>query len=247
MAQQFSKQSLRDLSKAVSRYNSMRTKFLNKNMPSYLPPKASVADIKVQSLDTFQLRQMIKQLNDYKTLEDFNIRQGLNFHMTQGEYRTFSRMQRMQNARDKKAINALKAERALSSTTEKRQREITEEIASLMENYSNLNTIRTRTGMQAAIKTFQKKEYLREKNISDIVSKDHYIASMNAIGFGYKANGKMIMDKISRMNERQFQKWMNSNQIYGLNYIYDMGVSLDSKINQIAGRIGMDISSDELQ
>ena len=88
----FSPQSRRDLTAAVRRYNSMRTRFIRTNHPIYEIPKADIKSILDSATNTQDLRESIKQLNDLKRLTDFNLSQETELPITVAEMRTFKRM-----------------------------------------------------------------------------------------------------------------------------------------------------------
>lgn len=230
----YSKKSLKDLSIAVARYNSMRSKFINKNKPAFIPPAASVDAIKEQSINTAMLRQHIKMLNDYKRIEDFNMKEGIGFNITRGEYRTYQRLHSAEQRRVNKQIEALRRERIDINTPEIRQAEITREMVRLKTPKTNIKTIKTRAGFKIGINTLQKAAFIAQTGSAEYVSKDHFIAALNSLGMGFSERGRELMKKISRMNERSYYKFATASRFISLNYVYDMGISIDSKIDEIS-------------
>lgn len=251
----FSKQARKDLSDAVRRYNSMRTRFIKKYHPTYDIPKADLNVILNEASNTTELRENIKALNDLKKLTDFSLSQDVEIPVTVAQVRTFKRLERSVKSQIKKELAPL--EQQLQIAISEKDFETSERLMKRIKELSamplQLGAVRTQRGMQLAIQRYQRmkyyaKQYHTIKPIErDVVDKGHFIRAMGAMGFYMTDQGNQIYARITALTDREWANLVSANpDVLSLDYVYNFSVGAQTRMNQIAGALGMDISGDEL-
>ena len=70
---------------------------------------------------------------------------------------------------------------------------------------------------------------------------------MGAMGFYMTDQGNQIYTRITALTEREWANLVSANpDVLSLDYVYNFSVGAQTRMNQIAGALGMDISGDEL-
>lgn len=245
-----SKKAKADLTNAVRRYNSMRTKFINKNHPTYEIPKADLQAVLKSAENTQQVREEIKALNDLKSLTDFNLSQQTELPVTIAEMRTFKRLNRSMKAQYTKQINQLKKLRETTSNEEVVR--LTQEIQTLESKPADTGAIKNVRGFRGAIKRY-KAEHANIKKFGTLkpptkatTTRDHFVAAMRAMGLLMLPTGKAISEKIMNLTAEQWASICSKySSIFDLDYIYNLSVDAVAKLNSIGNALNIDINASE--
>lgn len=250
MARKFSKLSEKELAIAVSRYNQMRTRYI-KSGGKTVAPKITVQELKAQSENTAQLRQQIKRLNDYKKIADFESAKvkGFRFVTTKGERRTISRLDRAARQRYKKDILKLEAQKTTASNQELINKIIPgiEELKAKPTKISNIPNREILGKVQSRYEREQRyyKKYGQAE--SPILRLDHYLAAFVKVGCFNVSNGPFVYDALAKLTNEQWAEIVDRYpSIFDVDYLYDMGVGAQAKVNEIANVLQMVIYSDNL-
>lgn len=246
-----SKKAKADLTNAVRRYNSMRTKFINKNHPTYEIPKADLQAVLKSAENTQQVREEIKALNDLKSLTDFNLSQQTELPVTVAEMRTFKRLNKTMKAQYTKQINQLKKLRETASNEDVIK--ITQEIQTLESKPADTGAIKNVRGFRGAIKRY-KAEHANVKAFGTFkrpvdadTTQDHFIAAMRSMGLLMLPHGQEIADKIANMSAEKWFSLCKSHPTF-LNlddYIYNLSIDAYAKINALGNLFKVDITASE--
>ena len=238
----FTKAALRDLSKAVSRYNSMLTRY-QKTGGKTIAKRADVSEIKSSVKNTAELREYIKRLTDYRKVSDFKTEQlpGYRFKTTRGERRSLNRLDTAARRRYNKEIGQLKKS-IVTASSEEIINDILPKIAELEARPVVVSNIKNRQSF-AKILTRYEKERLRPELIETGITLSHYLAAFSAVGLENVTGGREVFHKLSNFSDREFAVWMAENDSIDIDFIYDFGIAPRAKVNQISARLGMDIDN----
>lgn len=251
MARKFTKQAEAALTRAVRRYNSMRTKAIDKGylIHAHAPQITSVDEFKSAAANTKQLREFIKQLYDFKTLEDFRKSSGANFSISQGEVNTFKRMNAAANRSYTRRINELKEELKKDYGVEQYMR-ILYEIAQLQAKPVKLQNISSRFTFDQVMKRLQREQVLRQKAPNDwyaAVSAEHYCSGLEKMGISANPRGRYIINRILEMPEDKWNKFYNFHPLLDLqDFVYNVSIGEDEKINTILAALNEDILAEDM-
>lgn len=251
MARKFSKQAEAALTRAVRRYNSMRTKAIDKGYLNYshAPQITSVDEFKSAAANTKQLREFIKQLSDFKTLKDFQNSGEAKFSISQGEVNAFKRMNATANRSYNRRINELKEELKKDYGVEQYMR-ILYEIAQLQAKPVKLQNISNRFTFDQVMKRLQREQALRQKVPNDwyaAVSAEHYCAGLTKMGIAENPRGSYIINRILEMPEEKWNKFYNSHPLLDLHdFVYNASIGEDEKINTILAALNEDILLEDM-
>ena len=251
MARKFSKQAEAALTRAVRRYNSMRTKAINKGYLIYghAPQITSVDDFKSVAADTKQLREFIKQLSDFKTLSDFQKSSEAKFSISQGEVNAFKRMNAAANRSYTRRINELKDELKNDYDIDHYMR-ILYEISQLQAKPVKLKNISNRFSFDQVMKRLQREQALRQKAPKDwyaAVSAEHYCAGLTKMGIAENPRGRDIINRILEMPEQNWNKFYNSHPLLDLHdFVYNASIGEEEKINTILAALNEDILAEDI-
>ena len=237
----FTKAALRDLSKAVSRYNSMLTRY-QKTGGKTIAKRADVSEIKSSVKNTAELREYIKRLTDYRKLSDFKTEQlpGYRFTTTKAERRTLKRLDTAARRRYNKEIVQLKKS-IVTASSEDIINDILPKIAELEARPVVISNIKNRQTFSKVLTRYEK-ERLRPELIETGITLDHFLAAFSAVGLENVAGGREVFHKLANLSEREFAAWMAENEAIDLDFLYDFGIEPQAKVNQISSRLGMDIN-----
>lgn len=246
----FSKQAKKELQNAVRRYNSMRTRFINQNHPTYEIPKADINQILKSAENTAELREEIKALDDLKKLTDFNLSQETDVKATVVQMRTFKRLNTQMKRNYSRELKRLQAEqlKAIQAGEQEKVVAISKDITNLKSRPADLSKIRTAKGLQGAINRY-KGESVRYKKFKsfkppegEVVDKGHYIAALGKMGILLTTKGQLIYEKLKGLTDKEWRRLVNSYPgIFTLDFVYNLGADADAKINQILGALGESI------
>lgn len=246
----FSKQAKKELQNAVRRYNSMRTRFINQNHPTYEIPKADIKQILKSTDDTLELREEIKALQDLQKLSDFNLSQETEIPVTIVQMRSFKRLHSQMKRNYNREIKRLQAEqlKAIQAGDQEKVVAISKDITNLKSRPADLSKIRTAKGLQGAINRY-KGESVRYKKYKsfkppegEVVDKGHYIAALGKMGVLLTAKGQLIYEKLKGLTDKEWRRVVNNYPgIFTLDFVYNLGADADAKINQILGALGESI------
>lgn len=251
MARKFSKQAEAALTRAVRRYNSMRTKAIDKGYLNYTqaPQITSVDEIKSAAANTRQLREIIKQLSDFKNLSDFQKSSEAKFSISQGEVNTFKRMNAVANRSYTRRINELREELKKDYDVEQYMH-ILYEITQLQAKPVKLKNISNRFSFDQVMKRLQRERVLRQKAPNEwyaAVSAEHYCAGLTKMGISSKPRGREIINRILEMTEEQWNKFYNSHPLLDLHdFVYNASIGEDEKINTILAALNEDILAEDM-
>lgn len=250
MARKFSRQSEKALSIAVNRYNQMRTRYI-KSGGKTVAPKVTVQELKEQSENTAQLRQQIKRLNDYKKIADFESEKvkGFRFITTKGERRTINRLDRAARQRYKKEIAKLEAQKTTASNQELINKIIPgiEELKAKPTKISNIPNREILGKVQSRYEREQRyyKKYGQAE--APILRIDHYLSAFVKVGCFNVSNGPLVYDTLAKLSNEQWAEIVDRYpSLFDVDYLYDMGVGAQAKVNAIANALQMIIYSDNL-
>lgn len=251
MARKFSKQSEKALAIAVNRYNSMRTRYI-KSGGKTVAPRVSTKELKAEAENTQALRQIIKRLNDYKKVADFETEkvQGYKFATTKGERRTIARLDKAMRAVYKKEIKKLEAQKTTASGPELINK-IIPGIQELKTKPTVISQIPSRKYLERARERYER-EQRSYKKYGELepptVTLDHYLAAFLAVGLENVPGGANVYYRLANMTADEWAEFVENNE--GLadidGYMYDVGVSGAEKVNAISAALGMDIDSSML-
>lgn len=238
----FTKAALRDLSKAVSRYNSMLTRY-QKSGGKTIAKRADVTEIKSSVKNTAELREYIKRLTDYRKLSDFKTEQlpGYRFTTTKAERRTLKRLDTAARRRYNKEIAQLRKS-IVTASSEEIINDILPKIAELEARPVVVSNIKNRQTF-AKVLTRYEKERLRPELIETGITLDHYLAAFLAVGLENVPGGREVYYKLANLSEKEFAAWIAKNDDIGIDFLYDFGIAPQAKVNQISARLGMDINN----
>lgn len=238
----FTKAALRDLSKAVSRYNSMLTRY-QKTGGKTIAKRADVSEIKSTVKNTAELREYIKRLTDYRKLSDFKTEQvpGYRFTTTKAERRTLKRLDTAARRRYNKEIAQLKKS-IVTASSEEIINDILPKIAELQARPVVVSNIKNRQTFPKVLTRYEK-ERLRPELIETGITLDHFLAAFSAVGLENVSGGREVFHILSNFSEREFATWMAENESIDLDFLYDFGIAPQAKVNQISSRLGMDINN----
>lgn len=249
----FSKQAKKELQDAVRRYNSMRTRFINQNHPTYEIPKADIKQILKSADNTLELREEIKALQDLQKLSDFNLSQETDIPATIVQMRSFKRLHSQMKRNYNSEIKRLQAEqlKAIQAGEQEKVVAISKDITNLKSRPAELSKIRTAKGLQGAINRY-KGESVRYKKYKsfkppegETVDRGHFIAAMGKMGLLLLPKGQRCYELIKGLTEKEWRRVVASNPaVMSLDYVYDQGVSAETKVNAILNALGESI--DEL-
>lgn len=251
----FSPQSRRDLTAAVRRYNSMRTRFIRTNHPTYEIPKADIKTILDSATNTQDLRESIKQLNDLKRLTDFNLSQETELPITVAEMRTFKRLDKAMRQQYKKELAKLQQKQleAVQAGNMAAVMAQTHDIQELQKKPADLKRIRTVKGFRGAIARYQRERITAKKfgtikvPEAETVSLDHFIAAMGKMGLFLTTQGQTIYEKIKGMNAKEWAKLVSEHpNVFTLDNIYNISKDAYAKMNEISAALNMSIASEDL-
>lgn len=251
MSRKFSKQAEAALTRAVRRYNSMRTKAIDKGYLIYAhaPQITSVDEFKSAAANTKQLREFIKQLSDFKTLKDFQKSGEAKFSISQGEVNAFKRMNAAANRSYTRRINELKEELKNDHDVEQYMR-ILYEITQLQAKPVKLKNISNRFSFDQVMKRLQREQALRQKAPNDwyaAVSAEHYCAGLTKMGIAENPRGSYIINRILEMPEENWNKFYNSHPLLDLHdFVYNASIGEDEKINTILAALNEDILAEDM-
>ena len=249
----FSKQAKKELQDAVRRYNSMRTRFINKNHPTYEIPKADINQILKSADNTAELREEIKALKDLKSLTDFNLSQETDVSATIVQMRSFKRLHTQMKRNYSKELKRLQNEqiKAMQAGEQEKVVAISKDITNLKSRPADLSKIRTVKGLQGAINRY-KGESVRYKKFKsfkppegETVDRGHFIAAMGKMGLLLMPKGQRCYEIIRGLTEKEWRRVVAGNpSVMSIDYVYDQGVSAETKVNSILNALGESI--DEL-
>ena len=251
MSRKFSKQAEAALTRAVRRYNSMRTKAIDRGYLIYkgAPQITSVEEFKKAAANTKQLREFIKQLSDFKTLADFQQSSDAKFSISKGEVNAFKRMSAAANRAYTKRINELREQLSVKHDVEQYMR-IIYEIAQLEAKPVELKNIYNRFSFDQVMARFRREQILRQKAPKDwyaAVSADHYCAGLEKIGISARPRGKYIINRILEMPDDKWNKFYNSHPLLDLHdFVYNVSIGEDEKINTILAALNEDILAEDM-
>lgn len=236
----FTKAALRDLSKAVSRYNSMLTRY-QKSGGKTIAKRADVSEIKASVKNTAELREYIKRLTDYRKLSDFKTEQipGYRFTTTKAERRTLKRLDTAARRRYNKEIAQLKKS-IVTASSEEIINDILPKIAELEARPVVVSNIKNRQTFDKVLTRYEK-ERLRPELIETGITLDHFLSAFSAVGLENVAGGREVFHILSNFSEREFAVWLSENDTIDLDFLYDFGIAPQAKVNQISSRLGLDI------
>lgn len=234
---------MRDLSKAVSRYNSMLTRY-QKSGGKTIAKRADVSEIKSSVKNTAELREYIKRLTDYRKLSDFKTEQlpGYRFTTTKAERRTLKRLDTAARRRYNKEIERLKKS-IVTASSEEIINDILPKIAELEARPVVVSNIKNRQTFFKVLTRYEK-ERLRPELIETDITLDHYLAAFLAVGLeNVPGGGGEVYYKLANLSEKEFAAWIAENDDIDIDFLYDFGIAPQAKVNQISARLGMDINN----
>lgn len=238
----FTKSALRDLSKAVSRYNSMLARF-TRNGGKTIAQKASVAEIKTQVSNTKELREYIKRLNDYKKVSDFTTEtvKGFRFSTTKGERRTIKRLDTAARKRYKKEIAQLEKKKATASA-EDLINTILPSIAELKAKPTVISNIKNRYIFEKVLKRYEREKTKPLVTSMSPVTIDHYLAAFSSMGLENVPGGREVYHALANLSDTDFAALISEHDELSIDAIYDIGIDASAKVNQIGARLGLETS-----
>lgn len=251
MARKFSKQSEKALAIAVNRYNSMRTRYI-KSGGKTIAPRVTTAELKAEAENTQALRQIIKRLNDYKKVTDFETEkvQGYRFATTKGERRTVTRLDKAMRRVYQKEIKKLEAQKATASGPELINK-ILPSIQELKTKPTVISQIPSRKYLERTKERYEREQrsYRQYGELEPpTVTLDHYLAAFLAVGLENVPGGVEVYHWLANLTNEQWAEFVEKYE--GLvdidGFIYDVGISGVEKVNSISAALGMDIDSSGL-
>lgn len=233
------------MSKAVSRYNSMLSRF-EKSGGRTVAKRASAAEIKKQVSNTKELREYIKRLNDYKKISDFQTgkARGYRFATTKGERRTITRLDVAARRRYKKEIAELEKQKA-SADAETLINDVLPRIAELKAKPTVISNIKNRYIFEKVLKRYEREKLQPRAAMGTMapVTLDHYLAAFSSMGLENVEGGAEIFHALANLSESDFANFISSNDELSIDAIYDVGIDAQTKVNQIGARLGLDLNS----
>ena len=236
----FTKAALRDLNKAVSRYNSMLARY-TKSGGKTIAQKASAADIKQKVSNTKELREYINRLNDYKKISDFSTEtvKGYRFSTTKGERRTIKRLDTAARKRYKKEIAELEKKKS-SASAEELINNILPSIAELKAKPTVIGNIKNRYIFEKVLKRYERERTKPLLTSMSPITIDHYLAAFTSMGLENVAGGREVYHALANLSDSDFADLISSNEELSIESIYDVGIDASAKVNQIGSRLGID-------
>ena len=229
MARKFSPQSREAFLNAARTYNSMRTKALTQGVSKDdLPPAVSTAGVFSELRTTEQLRQLTKQLKDYKHVADFAQSKAVEFKATVGEVRTARRTFRSEKAKlraEDIKINAALAKPTTPMEEKKRllERQVTVQakISKISERQKDIKSFKGREEFKRAVET-SKRQTLKFDIEGWSNYQKNYMLRVMQLGDEAGADVGPILDAMKAMNAKQFAEWAGEAG-NDLSYQYDPG------------------------
>lgn len=238
----FSPQAEKELATAVSRYNQMRTRFI-KSGGTTVAPKVTVEELKAQSKNTQELRQAIKRLNDYRKVSDFETEKvkGYRIKTTKGERHTLSRLDKAARQRYKKEIKKLEAQKLTASNAELINK-IIPDIEALKQKPTVIKNIKTRDILEKVKRRYESEQRRYKKTGTtrqDYPDLQHYLNAFAKVGCFNVANGPQVYDILAKLSQDEWEKFCrNYPSIFNIDWMYDDGMTAQSKVNSILNVLG---------
>jgi len=234
MARKFSPQSREAFLNAARTYNSMRTKAMKQGVNKEdLPPAVSTADVFSELRSTEQLRQLTKQLKDYKHVADFAQSKAVEFKATVGEVRTARRTFRSEKA--KLRAEDIKINAALAKPTTpieekrkmlERQATISAKIKKISERQKDMNSFTGKEEFKRAVGASQRSALKFDVEGWENYQKN-YIKRIMDLGEETGVDVEPLISRFSQMNTREFSEWVQ-HPGHELEVKYDLGHNLET-------------------
>jgi hypothetical protein len=207
----------------------MRTKAMKQGVNKEdLPPAVSTASVFSELRTTEQLRQITKQLKDYKHVADFAQSTVVEFKATVGEIRTARRTFRSEKA--KLAAENTRINAALSKPTTpmvekqkllERQVTVQAKIAKISERQKDIKSFKGREEFKRAVEVSMRQTLKFDVEGWSNYQKNYMLRIMQ-LGDETGTDVGAILDAMKAMNAKQFAAWA-SEAGNDLSYQYDLG------------------------
>lgn len=237
----FTRQVLRDVRKAVTRYNSMLGRYVKSGGKTIAKP-VTVDEIRNTVKNTAEMREYIKRLNDYRKVSDFATEKakGYRFTTTRGERRTLKRLDTAARRRYNKEIERLNKMKSTASA-EELINDILPKVAELEAKPVVVSNIKNRGIFEKVLRRYER-ERLQRDLLHPAITLDHYLAAFTAMGLETAPGGAQLFQQLAGMSEKEFAQFISTNDDIGIDYIYDVGIDAAAKVNEISARLGNDIT-----
>ena len=227
MARKFSKESEKLFDKTIQRYNSMAARARQYHL------MYNKEQIKKELVDTEELRNFIKKLNDYKKITDFEkVEVNPFLVLTKGEINTAKRLNKAAKARSTKRINRInKAIKAVEETGEIVPKELLERKAEAKFYERNIFSLQ-KEGYEKRLKTYER-ESLKRKTRAKQTYKNNYI---NRIKDLQEITGIDLTKQIKKLQSFSLNKFIKFAERYPLkDYLYEIDdiLSVANIINEM--------------
>lgn len=237
----FTRQVLRDLRKAVTRYNSMLGRYVKSGGKTIAKP-VTVDEIRNTVKNTAEMREYIKRLTDYRKVSDFATEKakGYRFTTTRGERRTLKRLDTAARRRYNKEIERLNKMKSTASA-EELINDILPKVAELEAKPVVVSNIKNRSNFEKVLRRYER-ERLQPDLLHPEITADHYLAAFSAMGLETAPGGAELFQQLAGMTEKEFAQFLAVNDDLNIEYLYDIGVDAAAKVNEISARLGIDIT-----
>lgn len=214
MARKFSKEAEKIFDKAIQRYNSMAARARQYHL------MYNKEQIKKELVDTEELRNFVKKLNDYKKISDFE-RVEVNpfLVLTKGEINTAKRLNKAAKARATKRINRVnKAIKAVEETGEPVPKELLERRAEAKFYERNIFSLQ-KEGYEKRLKTYER-ESLKRKTRAKQTYRNNYL---NRIKDLQEITGGDLSKQLKKIQSFSLDKFIKFAERFPLKeYFYEL-------------------------
>ena len=227
MARKFSKESEKLFDKAIQRYNSMAARARQYHLIY------NKEQIKKELVDTEELRNFVKKLNDYKKITDFEkVEVNPFLVLTKGEINTAKRLNKAAKARSTKRINRVnKAIKAVEETGEPVPKELLERRAEARFYDRDIFTLK-KEGYEKRVKTYEREE-LKRKTRAKLTYKNNYINRLRDL---QEITGVDLSKQINKLQAFSLDKFIKFAERFPLkDYLYEIEdlLSVANVINEM--------------
>ena len=214
MARKFSKESEKLFDKAIQRYNSMAARARQYHL------MYNKEQIKKDLMDTEELRNFVKKLNDYKKITDFETVEVNPFLvLTKGEINTAKRLNKAAKAKSTKRINRInKAIKAVEETGEQVPKELIERRAEARFYERDIFSLQ-KEGFEKRLQTYER-EALKRKTRAKNTYKNNYIQRVKDL---QEITGVNLSKQIKKLQSMSLDRFVKFAEEFPLkDYLYEI-------------------------
>lgn len=227
MARKFSRESEKLFDKAIQRYNSMAARARQYQL------MYNKEQIKKDLVDSEELRNFVKKLNDYKKISDFEIVEVNPFLvLTKGEINTAKRLNKAAKARSTRRINRInKAIKAVEETGEPVPQELIERKAEAKFYDRDIFSLQ-KEGYEKRLATYQREE-LKRNTRAKLTYKRNYINRLKDL---QEITGVDLSKQMQKLESFRLDKFIKFSENYPLkDYLYEKEdmMSVASVLNEM--------------